>query len=94
MIKIELIYLTPHTNYQRHYAFQTPVSIETLLKQSDLFVCFPEFINATLSIGIFSKPVDLKHFIQDGDRVEIYRPLELDPKEHRLKNNLNSKKNT
>lgn len=35
------------------------------------------------AVGIFGKRVDADARLADGDRVEIYRPLELDPKERR-----------
>lgn len=34
-------------------------------------------------VGIFGKRVTLDARVADGDRVEIYRPLKLDPKEAR-----------
>lgn len=34
-------------------------------------------------LGIFGRRVSLEHPLHDGDRVEIYRPLVLDPKESR-----------
>lgn len=36
-------------------------------------------------IGIYSRPAKLTDLVQDGDRVEIYRPLIADPKELRRK---------
>lgn len=33
--------------------------------------------------GIYSRPVAADHPLQDGDRVEIYRPLQADPKQAR-----------
>lgn len=38
-----------------------------------------------LRIGIWSKPVDRSSVVVDGDRVELYRPLKIDPKEARRK---------
>ena len=35
------------------------------------------------AIGVFGKRADLATLLADGDRVEIYRPLALDPKERR-----------
>ena len=35
------------------------------------------------SVGVFGKRVDPDAPLADGDRVEIYRPLGLDPKERR-----------
>ncbi|MGP0750683.1 RnfH family protein, partial [Escherichia coli] len=34
-------------------------------------------------VGIYSRPAKLSEIVQDGDRVEIYRPLSADPKELR-----------
>ena len=34
-------------------------------------------------LGIFGKPVTLETRVADGDRIEIYRPLAIDPKEAR-----------
>jgi len=42
--------------------------------------------------GIFGKRVALEHRLNDGDRVEIYRPLALDPKEARRRRALQKNK--
>lgn len=34
-------------------------------------------------LGIFARRVEPGHVLQEGDRLEIYRPLQLDPKEAR-----------
>lgn len=38
---------------------------------------------ATLRVGIWCKPKELDSLLRDRDRVEIYRPLRVDPKEAR-----------
>ena len=42
--------------------------------------------------GIFGKRVALDRKLAEGDRVEIYRPLAMDPKEARRRRALHSKK--
>lgn len=44
------------------------------------------------AVGIFGKRVELDHRLADGDRVEIYRPLAIDPKEARRQRALRSRK--
>jgi uncharacterized protein len=39
--------------------------------------------NATLHCAIFSRIVPLSHIVEEGDRIEILRPLIVDPKENR-----------
>ena len=34
-------------------------------------------------VGIFGEPASLETRLNDGDRVEVYRPLKIDPKEAR-----------
>jgi len=34
-------------------------------------------------IGVFGKHVNRERIVQPGDRIEIYRPLKVDPKESR-----------
>ena len=34
-------------------------------------------------IGIFSRKVNLDHVVEQGDRIEIYRPLTIDPMDAR-----------
>jgi putative ubiquitin-RnfH superfamily antitoxin RatB of RatAB toxin-antitoxin module len=36
-----------------------------------------------LRCGVWGRPQALDHILRDGDRVELYRPLRVDPKEAR-----------
>ena len=38
---------------------------------------------ATLAVGVWSKPASRDRVLVDGDRVELYRPLQIDPMEAR-----------
>lgn len=55
--------------------------IAEALALSGLFDAYPE--TQSLPVGVFAKPVSLEALVQEGDRIEIYRPLRLDPKEKR-----------
>lgn len=44
------------------------------------------------AVGIFGKRVGLETKLADGDRVEIYRPLAMDPKEARRRRAKNKKR--
>ena len=54
-------------------------------EQSGIQDLFPEIDLETLDMGIFSKVLrdPRHHALREGDRVEIYRPLKIDPKEAR-----------
>ncbi|MDH3334917.1 MAG: RnfH family protein [Gammaproteobacteria bacterium] len=36
-----------------------------------------------LQTGLWGQPVDRDRLVKDGDRVELFRPLEMDPREAR-----------
>ena len=38
---------------------------------------------STVPLGIWGRPVERERRLADGDRVEVYRPLRVDPKEAR-----------
>ncbi|MGH8671783.1 MAG: RnfH family protein [Burkholderiales bacterium] len=51
------------------------------IEQSGILGMFPEI--DVQKIGIYGKPIDAKRMLNDGDRVEIYRSLLIDPKQAR-----------
>lgn len=44
---------------------------------------FPEADFTSCDLGIWGRPVERSQRLRDGDRVEIYRPLQMDPREAR-----------
>lgn len=58
-------------------------TILEVIQQSGILTLFPEIDLTQAKIGIFSNPCQLTDPIKAGDRVEIYRPLRIDPKEAR-----------
>lgn len=58
-------------------------SVQDAVKASAIQELLPgERLDAT-QLGIFSRRVDADQPVQDGDRIEIYRPLLIDPMEVR-----------
>jgi len=83
-IKVEVAYALPHK--QHIVAVDVPLGTTAIeaLKVSNISQYFDDFeVNESLALGIFSKAIPQKHPLSPGDRVEIYRPLKVDPKEVR-----------
>jgi uncharacterized protein len=57
--------------------------VEQAIKASGLLSLRKDIDLNTNKVGVYSRPVKLDDVLQDGDRVEIYRPLIADPKEMR-----------
>lgn len=84
-IKVEVAYATP--DCQRIFTVYVGVgsTIETVIDRSGVLEVFPEIDFGVQKVGIFSKIKKLSDSVVDGDRVEIYRPLTIDPMEARRK---------
>ncbi|MXS85007.1 RnfH family protein [Nitrosomonas sp. HPC101] len=71
----------------RHFTKRLQVPEGTMIKQAIKFSEIKEFypvINwSTLKIGIHGKIVHPETILHQNDRIEIYRPLIVDPKEKR-----------
>jgi putative ubiquitin-RnfH superfamily antitoxin RatB of RatAB toxin-antitoxin module len=82
-IKIEVAYALP--DKQKIFTFTVPegTTIENTIYQSGVLTEFPEIDLGNQKVGIFSKRCALTDIVKAGDRIEIYRPLKLDPKEKR-----------
>lgn len=59
------------------------MTAEQAIERSGVLSEFAEIDLAKNKIGIFGKQVRLSHRLEPGDRVEVYRPLLISPKEAR-----------
>lgn len=82
-IIVEAVYAT--TDYQHLWQGKIPVgsSARQVLLQSDLPEKFPQTDFYAAPIGIFGKKVNDDYILSNWDRIEVYRPLLIDPKENR-----------
>ena len=58
-------------------------TVADAIEQSGIVAMFEDFKLDTSKVGIFGQKVAQTQELRDGDRVEIYRPLLVDPKEIR-----------
>ncbi len=82
-ISIEVVYASPTA--QELLALEVPAgcTVEAAIDRSGIIELFPEIDLMQQKVGIFGKQVSLSSYVQAGDRIEIYRPLLVDPKEAR-----------
>ena len=50
------------------------------LRQSGLLTQYPDIDCPGILVGIWGRPAGLRQALRDQDRVEVYRPLRVDPK--------------
>lgn len=58
-------------------------TISQAIQLSGILTHFPEINLDKQKIGVFSKKRELTDVVQAGERIEIYRPLTIDPKDAR-----------
>lgn len=58
-------------------------SVREALELSRMDDVFDEIDTATCAVGVFGRVVDDDYVLRSGDRIEIYRPLSVDPREAR-----------
>ena len=55
-------------------------TVRQALETSGLLVQRPDIDLSTMTLGVWGRKVALTHVLRDQDRIEIYRPLKVDPK--------------
>ena len=58
-------------------------TVAAAVEASKVLKRFPEIASEELQFGVWGRVVPPEHRLKDGDRVEIYRPLAMDPREAR-----------
>ncbi|WP_210081449.1 RnfH family protein [Pantoea endophytica] len=82
-ISAEVVYALPDKQYMRAVTLEEGATVEQAIKASGLLSLRKDIDLNSNKVGIYSRPVKLGDVVQDGDRIEIYRPLIADPKELR-----------
>ncbi|MGB3256095.1 RnfH family protein [Buttiauxella gaviniae] len=82
-IKVEVVYALPEKQYLLKVRLAQGSTVEQAIAASGILELRTDIDLAKNKVGVFSRPVKLTDTVNDGDRVEIYRPLIADPKELR-----------
>lgn len=85
MLEIEVVYGLLDKQALKKMNVQNGCTAREAVCQSGLDEIFSELDLQTAPLGIFGKSVKDETLLRDKDRIEIYRPLLIDPKEARRK---------
>ena len=85
MLEIEIVYGLADRQVLKGMTVTEGTTVREAALQSGLEVEFPKLDLQQAPLGIFGKAVKDKTVLRDGDRIEVYRPLLIDPKEARRK---------
>ena len=85
MLEIEIVYGLAERQVLKSMTVVEGTTVREATLKSGLEVEFPELDLQQSPLGIFGKAVKDETVLRDGDRIEVYRPLLIDPKEARRK---------
>jgi len=83
MLKIEVVYAKPGRQVRYTLELEEGATVGEAIARSGALAEFPEIDLAQSRVGIHGRLVSLSARLGDGDRVEILRPLVVEPKEAR-----------
>jgi hypothetical protein len=85
MIEVEVVYAAVDRQELLSVTVPAGTTVRTALLKSGIDQAFPELDLTNCPVGIFGKVIvdPDSRLAQAGDRIEIYRPLLVDPKEVR-----------
>jgi putative ubiquitin-RnfH superfamily antitoxin RatB of RatAB toxin-antitoxin module len=75
-----VVYATPRQAHLFEVRIPAGSSVRQAIQACGILISVPELAGQELDVGIFGQSCRLDDTVRDGDRIEIYRPLTVDPK--------------
>jgi len=83
LLAVEVVYALPERQTLLAVQVAQGATVADALAASGIFAMHPEASGADVPVGIFGRVVSRDHRVEEGDRIELYRPLVADPKASR-----------
>ncbi len=86
MIEVEVAYATPEKQEILTVSVPPETTAFDAVLRSGIIEVFPEIDPEATDMGIFGKVIKSPktELVREGDRIELYRPLKIDPKQARM----------
>ncbi len=82
-IDVEVVYALATEQTLLMVRVGVDATVQQAIRDSGILQRYPAIDLTQLKVGVFGKIVALDARLRAGDRIEIYRPLTVDPKEAR-----------
>lgn len=82
-MQVTVVYALPDAVWERAVDLEPGATLRTAIDRAGFAQDWPEAARDAMHVGVFGKRRSLDDPLHEGDRVEIYRPLTVDPKEAR-----------
>jgi len=82
-IKVEVVYAGTETQQLVGLMLSRGARVRDAIEKSGIATHFPDDDLDALEVGVWGRIATRDDLLENGDRVEIYRPLAMDPREAR-----------
>jgi putative ubiquitin-RnfH superfamily antitoxin RatB of RatAB toxin-antitoxin module len=80
-LRVTVLYSpAPRVVHEVALELRPPCTVLQVLQHSGLLTRCPEIDHVGVLVGVWGRQSSLNHLLRDLDRVEVYRPLRVDPK--------------
>ncbi len=80
---VEIVFALPEKQLLKTVSVESGATIADVVAKSGLAEVFSEFRFEAMALGVWGQKVLPGQKVKEGDRIEVYRPLLLDPREAR-----------
>jgi putative ubiquitin-RnfH superfamily antitoxin RatB of RatAB toxin-antitoxin module len=94
LLRVRVVYALPHRQIVVDVTLEQGATVGEAVAKSQLQQRYPQTASEPLTCAVFGRIVALSDSLRDGDRVEILRPLLVDPKEQRRQLAARTRKNS
>lgn len=84
-ITVEVVFASPQRQHLQTLVVADGSTIAEVLAESQFVAEFPLENLEALAVGIWGRAANRMDCVHDGDRVEVYRALKIDPRKARRK---------
>lgn len=82
-MQVEIVFALPSRQELRQLSVDDGATVADVIAVSGIVSAFPETDFEVLQAAIWGHPVERSQAVREGDRVELLRPLAMDPREAR-----------
>ena len=82
-INVQVCYALPDISFLKALTLDRGTTIAQAIEASGVLSTHPEIDLSQQRLGVFGKLKAADNEVREGDRIEIYRPLQADPKDTR-----------
>jgi putative ubiquitin-RnfH superfamily antitoxin RatB of RatAB toxin-antitoxin module len=82
-MQVEVAFALPERQFLQSVELAEGGTVADAIAHSELAQAFPEIDFEQLQTGVWGRLAERSDVLVDGDRVELYRPLQMDPREAR-----------